>query len=192
MIKRYHFQIVVYLTVVIVLGGCQTMFVYSEHDNTLPFNKKQLKIGIYVDSAASLSDRNIATYISNEMKAMHFNIVSLQNANYILTFSTVENTTKINTALFLPMTTTSSGNIGGVSYSGSSTSIQSIPYSYDYTVRRIWFYLFTRESLQENKPKTVWEGYFGVDSRKFQNNPTAIIQTFLKYFEQNFKDNVEF
>lgn len=172
--------------------ACRTMFIYSEHDSSIPFNRSDLKIGVYIDQNASMSDRNIGTIIRNEMSASGFHIVEPQDADYLLSFNTIENTTKINSAIILPSTTTTTGNVGGIYYSGTSTSTQAIPYNYDYTVRRVWFYLFSRESILASKPQTVWEGYIGVDTKDFEKDPKQIVHKFLEYFEKHQKDHVPF
>ena len=102
-------------------------------------------------------------------------------------FQTDSKTSQINSTLFLPSTSTTSGYIGNTYYSGSTKSTSAVPYSYNYTVKKIYLDLYAVEDVKNEKYITVWEGYIGAGQKEYQTYSRAIIKSLLDKFGTNYE-----
>jgi hypothetical protein len=126
--------------------------------------------------------------LKDEMNRNGFNIVEEENkAKYLLLFQTDSKTSQINSTLFIPSTSRSYGYIGNKYYSGSTTSTQAIPYSYNYTVKKIYLELYLVEDVKNKKIMTVWEGYIGAGIDEYESFSRAILKSLLDVFGTNYK-----
>ena len=136
----------------------------------------------------SISNRQFYSLLKSEMMNNGFDIVEdISKSKYVLLFEKSTNTSEINSTQYLPSTSYTSGSAGGTYYSGQTTYTQAIPYSYDYTVEKIYLNLYASADLQNKKQLTVWEGYVGVSAKEYKSYSRAIIKSLLDVFGTNYE-----
>ena len=181
-------RITIVLILIIFFSGCvSTVYVSSITDqNYSP--KKIDPIYIILDEDARISERQFYTILKEEMLKNEFNVVdNINQAKYYLLFNTDTNTSKINSTLYFPSTSTTSGYVGNTYYSGTTTTTNAIPYSYNYTVEKIYLDLYVKDP-KVNKYFTVWEGYIGAEKDDYEKYTRAVLKCLLDVFGTNFAD----
>ena len=175
--------------VLFILGGCaaRTAYISSLTDPRYTPVKTD-PIYILLTDDASISDRQFSSFLKSEMVNNGFNIVAdISNSKYILLFQTGSKTSQINSTLFLPSTSSTSGYVGNTYYSGQTTSTKAIPYSYNYTVQKIYLDLFATEDVRNKKYMTVWEGYIGAGANEYKTYSRAILKSLFDVFGINYQ-----
>jgi hypothetical protein len=76
--------------------------------------------------------------------------------------------------LLLPQYQSTSGNVGGIKYSGTTTGgVQAIPYSYSYNIKQFNFELYRKSDVEKFladttfKPQMVWRGFCSIEQNLF-------------------------
>ncbi|HPB01148.1 MAG TPA: hypothetical protein PLS75_09630 [Candidatus Marinimicrobia bacterium] len=186
--KTYFLKKPLLAVIVLFLTGCMTTAYISSLTDTRYAPVKTDPIFILIADNASITDRQFYTFLKNEMILNGFNIVDeAPIARYFLLFQTDSKTSQINSTLFLPSTSTTSGYIGNTYYSGSTKSTSAVPYSYNYTVKKIYLDLYAVEDVKNEKYITVWEGYIGAGQKEYQTYSRAIIKSLLDKFGTNYE-----
>lgn len=187
MSKKY---ILVFLFAPIIVG-CSTPSIYisSNTDKNYSVDKTK-RISIFCNEEDPIEKRNLCYMVKSEMEHLGFNIVSSPPIDFVLIVDTDEKTSQISS--YLPLSTPSStyGNIGGYQYTEHTNSTTYVPYSYNYTVAKIYLDLFVAEKISEKKYITAWEGYIGADKNVFLEYSKDCIYTLLQYFGDNYKGHV--
>lgn len=174
--------------VIFFMAGCTTTVYISSLTDPRYAPVKTDSIHILLRDEASIADRQFYSLLKDEMIRNGFNIVEVVNkAKYLLLFQTESETSRINSTLYLPLASTSSGYIGNKFYSGSTTSIQAIPYNYNYTVKKIYLELYMVKDVKNKKYMTVWEGYIGAGRDQYESFSRAILKSLLDVFGTNYK-----
>ncbi|MDP6923562.1 MAG: hypothetical protein QGI94_02105 [Candidatus Scalindua sp.] len=165
----------------------KTVYISSQTDPRYSLNKLDAIFILFSDKA-SIADRQFYSFLKQEMVDNGFNIVEdLLSSSYILSFQTGSKTSKMNSTLFMPTTTSSSGYVGSTYYSDTSTTTAAIPYSYNYTVKKIYLDLYSTQDVTNKKYMTVWEGCIGAGSEEYTAYPNAILKSLLNVFGTNYK-----
>ena len=173
----------------LLLAGCSTRTAYISSLTDPRYNPvKTDPIFILLTDDARITDRQFYSLLRDEMIQNGFNIVDDgYEAKYLLLFQTGSKTSQINSTLFLPSTSWSSGYVGNTYYSGATTSTQAIPYSYDYTVEKIHLDLYAVEDIKNEKYMTVWEGYIGAGTEEYESFLRAILKSLFDVFGTNYE-----
>ena len=178
------------IMIALFLGGCATTAYISSLTDPHYAPVKTDPIYILLTNEASISDRQFYSLLKSEMVDNGFNIVDdISKSKYILLFQTGSKTSKINSTLFLPSRSTTSGYVGNTYYSGTTTSTQAIPYNYNYTVKKIYLDLYATVDVKNKKYMTVWEGYIGAGGKKYKSYSRAIIKKLLDVFGANYEEH---
>lgn len=169
------------------LSGCvNTAYISSVTDPDYNINISD-SIYIFIDDEAKIKDRQFGALLKKEMKETGFNITDDPlEASYILAFQMGQKTSTVNSAILLPQTSYTSGYVGGTYYSGTTTSTTAIPYSSDYTAKKVWLELYSIQDLKNEIQKTVWEGYIGSDINDFEKRPKKHLRLLLNVFGTNY------
>jgi hypothetical protein len=172
----------------ILIGGCTKTVYISSLVDTSYAPKKTDTIYILVKNDAKISDRQFYSFLKSEMVSCGFKIVEdISASKYILLFERGSKTSVMNSTLFLPSTSSTSGYVGNTYYSGQTTSTQAIPYSYNYTVEKIYLDLYATADVKNKKYITVWEGYIGAGAAEYKYYSRAILKSLLNVFGTNYK-----
>ena len=170
------------------LGGCTTTAYISSLTDPNYSVVKTDPIYIMLKSEASIPDRQFYSFLKSKMVANGFNIVEfVSESKYILLFQRGSKTSQINSTLSLPSTSTTSGYVGNTYYSGKTTSTQEVPYSYNYTVKKIYLNLYAAVDVEKGKYFTVWEGYIGAGANEYKSYSGAILKELLDVFGTNYE-----
>ena len=135
-----------------------------------------------------MEDRQFYFFFKEEMIANGFNIVAERsNAKYLLDFQVGSKTSKVDSVRYLPSSSRTSGQIGDTLYSEATDSTQAIPYSYNYTVKKVWFKLYAVEDIKKENFMTAWEGYIGAEEKVYEENTRGILRNLFDVFGANYK-----
>jgi hypothetical protein len=169
-------------------SGCATTVYISSLTDTAYSPVKTDPIYIVFPKDARIADRQFYALLKREMISNEFNIVEDKiEAKYYLLFRTDSKTSQIDSTFFIPSTSTTSGYVGGKYYSGTTRFSQAVPYSYDYTVEKIYLDLYAKEDVQKEKYMTVWEGYIGAGKDEYKAYTRAILKSLLDVFGTNYE-----
>ena len=182
-------KIFLLIMMILFLVGCATRTAYISSLTDPRYSPvKTDPIHILLTDKASISDRQFYSFLKKEMITNGFNIVENRTmAKYLLLFETGSKTSKMNSTLFLPSTSNTSGYVGNTYYSGSTTSTQAIPYSYNYTVEKIYLDLYAVKDVKNKKYMTVWEGYIGAGAKEYVSYSRAILKNLFDVFGTNYE-----
>lgn len=165
-----------------------TAYLSSKVDPHFTFRRSQ---PIYVDlkSAATVEDKQFHNFVVTEMKRAGFTVVDEPTRDsLVLFFGLGEDTTFIDSPLVLPNTTTTTGAIGGESFTATTRGAQVVPYQFPYTAQRIILLLY--RTTPEGKLDRVWEGYIGTEQKNFHASPTVVVGKLVNVIGKNFEGDV--
>jgi len=181
----------VFFTSAIALTGCSLPDVYisSMTDNDYRISKDS-RIAVFCNEEAGIEERNFHKLLVSELQRNGFNVTDPCNSEFVLLFTLDEKTRRIDT--ILPMTNRSHtyGSVGGYPYHGTTRSTTYVPYSYNYTVKKVYMWIHAVADLRKGKKITVWEGYIGADKEDFRNYPRECVSTLLKFFGENYQAHI--
>ncbi len=178
---------VLILSMLLFTGCASTVYISSLTDPAYSPVKTD-PIYIILPKDARIADRQFYALLKREMISNEFNIVEENiEAKYYLLFQTDSKTSQIDSTLFIPSASTTSGYVGGTYYSGTTSSTQAVPYSFDYTVEKIYLDLYAKEDVQKEKYMTVWEGYIGAGKDEYEAYTRAILKSLLDVFGTNYE-----
>lgn len=181
-------RIVYSVLLVFLLGGCASTAYISSLADTQYAPKKSDAIFLLNLDSESIKQRQFATFLRSEMFKHGFNITSdIHHADYALIAYADETTSQISSSVVLPQTQYTSGYIGGTYYSGTTTSNQVIPYTENYTVKKIWLHLYSIEDMRNGIEKTIWEGYIGADINEYNKKPSEHLSALFEAFGTNYE-----
>ncbi len=188
--KHVLFQILILL---VTIGCAPSIYISSELDPSYKISKTD-KIAIFLKKDSSIGERKFLALLRNELQKAGFNIVDRDQSEYVLVFALDQNTSKIQRSR--PVSTTSEtkgtvGGIGGVSYKEKTTSTKYVPYSYDYTVKKLYLHLFAEEDISNHKLITIWEGYLGAGEATYAKYTNACVRKLLEYFGTDYKAHTQ-
>lgn len=171
------------------LSACATSSAYISSLTDPAYNpSKTDPIFLLIPDSASIEDRQFSAFLLSEMRAAGFTMSqTLLDSRYVLLFQSGQNTSQINSTLFLPQTQTTSGYVGNTYYSGTTTSTTAIPYTSNYTVHKIWLKLYSTSDVLDEKYRTAWEGYIGAEASEFQKQSREILRLLLDVFGTNYQ-----
>ncbi|MCL4280220.1 MAG: hypothetical protein KJZ60_11185, partial [Ignavibacteriaceae bacterium] len=150
------------------------------------------KIFIYLPDNASLTERNFYRLLKHEMDSIGFQIIDdAPIADKILFFSLDEKTSDISSFYSLPSTTTTTGKIGNTKYKETTSGTTTIPYTYSYTVKKVYLDLYDVESAKEGNFNTIWEGYIGAGRDAYEKYTNLCVRKLLEYYGRDFGDHVK-
>lgn len=179
-----------FLVPIFFIGCGPSIYVHSQIDPDYSFSFKD-KIFIYLPDNATLTERNFYRLLKHEMDSIGFQITNdAPTADKILFFSLDEKTSDISSFLSLPTTTTTTGKIGNTKYKETTSGTTTIPYSYSYTVKKVYLDLYDVESAKEGNFSTIWEGYIGAGSKAYEEYTNLCVRKLLEYYGRNFGDHV--
>ena len=168
------------------LSGCATAYISSETDPRYNISPT-IKVGILTPDSATIEERKVAGVFEEETRKSGFNIVGLQQADYVLMISTDAKSSKISGSLPIPQTTSVSGNVGTTPYSGTASYTTWVPYTQNYRVKTLYATLYAVADIQNEKFMSVWEGYIGAEDKDFDRYTRSLIHELLKHFGGNYQ-----
>ena len=170
------------------LSKCATsVYISSQTDPNYHLSKAD-PIFLLLPNGASIADRQFYPVLKLELITNYFNIVEdSSKAKYILLFQTDEKTSQINSTISIPSTSITSGYVGNNYYSATTTTTQSVPYNYNYTVKKIYLTLYAMSDIKNKKYFSLWEGYVGAGAKDYASYSRAVIKKLLDYYGTNYK-----
>lgn len=176
---------------VIFISGCSTPTAYISSLTDPGYKpRKSDPIFLFVADDAPIEDRQFSAFLRTELVAAGFNLTDdILSSEYTLFFRSGENTSKIDSVLFLPQTKTTSGYVGNTYYSGKTTSTSAVPISRNYTVKKLWFELYATSDIANEKYKTVWEGYIGSGINEYRSHQREVLRLLLDVFGTNHQEH---
>ena len=213
---------IIYLFSAFFIINCSPSIYVSSLTDVTQNVSKDLKINLYIQMAANIEEKNFGILLYNELKNEGFNLidsfeVDTMSTYYSISYFLNEKSSKINSYRSIPTTETTYGNVDGIiNYNQTKLSTTHVPYSYNYTVKKVYLTLdlvdkkcqekaveIWTDELVKNRgmkvdllgmmrqcSKTVWEGYIGVEKDEFKKHPKACVKKLLEYFGTNFEDHV--
>ncbi len=178
------------LVIVLLMSGCATPSIYiqSDIDSDYKLSKQTDKIFVLVDKRDDVRTREFRKLLIKKLREANFNITDdILEAKFMLCYSLDQKSSQINSVL--PISTpsyttgtisTNKGDYG--TYSQTTTATQYIPYSYSYTVKKVYLSLYKAWEME----KTIWEGYLGAEGGTFQKYADDCVSKLLSYYGQNF------
>jgi len=163
--------------------GCASKIAYisSQTDRNYALVKTD-PIFFILEEKASMAERQMYPLLKEEMIANGFNIVEdALNAKWALFFDIGSKTSRHNSTRQVATTSYSSGKVGDTYYSGTTKSTQAIPYSYNYTVKKIYMFLYAWKEIGTHKMITAWEGYIGAGEKEYKSYLRAIFKSLLTH-----------
>ena len=165
------------ILVLLIFSGCSTPTVYISSltdPNYTPLKTDPIYLGSTDDP--SMKDRQFYPFLKNEMISNGFNIVEeLAVAKYYIVFTTDSDTSEIKS------------EYAETTYYGSTSTTIIVPYRYDYTVEKIYLFLYAVEDAKNGKHMTVWEGYAGAGEEEYLAYTRAILKSLFDVFGTNYK-----
>lgn len=171
------------------LTACATKTAYISSVTDPAYSpRKSDPIYLLIPDGTSIEDRQFSAFVLNEMRAAGFTMVpSLIKSRYVLLLRSDEKTSQINSTLFMPQTSSTSGYIGNTYFTGRTTSTIAVPYTRSYTVHKTWLQLYSTSDLIKKKYQTAWEGYIGADASDFKEQSAEILHLLLDVFGKNYE-----
>lgn len=144
---------------------------------------------IYISTnGSSIRDRQFYPLVRSEMEASGFNIVdSPEESKYYLLFSTASDTSKIHSTYYDTQTSTSTSYISGTPHTTTTKTTTAYPYSYDYTVKKVYFFLYLTEDIRREVYMTVWEGYVGAGEDDYKEYERSILKSLFDVFGTDYE-----
>ena len=186
-----HFMILILLFI----SGCApSIYVDSISDIRHSF-KKSDGILVHLPKNSGVEEKNFHYLLQKSLQDRGFWIVyDIQYADEILMFSLDEKTSEIKSALPYSSTSTTKGKVTtpgdlwGTGYEEKTTTTQFIPYSYNYTVSKVYMFMF--KVNDQKVGDVVWEGYLGSGQKNFSKYPMECVDKLMEYYGTNFKGHV--
>lgn len=168
-----------FLFLVVFFSGCATT-AYISSVNDLGQSKRTYEgDSVHVKSSEkimSIDHRETKRLIEDTMSRMGFEIKNSNDAHYLLVFGSEQKTSQMSGSR--PVTNTAVTNVysGGTSTLATTSYTSYVPYSYDYTVAKLYTYLMPTRSLKPlDETEIIWQGYIGAESSVMDKNKAALI-----------------
>ncbi|MCC7093426.1 MAG: hypothetical protein IT277_04475 [Ignavibacteriaceae bacterium] len=182
---------ILFLVPILFIGCGPSVYIQTQIDPEFSFSHSD-KIFIYLRETPTLTEKNFYNLLKHEMENSGFQIVyDAPTADKILFFSLDEKTSDISSFYSLPTTTTTTGKIGNTKYKETTSGTTTVPYTYSYTVKKVYLDLYDVKSAKEGNYTPVWEGYIGAGRDDYEKYTNLCIRKLLEYYGQNFGDHVK-
>ena len=167
------------LVLMMFASGCATS-AYISSVNDLGQTKRTYEgDSVHVKSSEkimTIDQRDTKRLIEDTMSRMGFEIKKSNDAHYLLVFGSEQKTSQMSGSR--PVTNTAVTNVysGGQSALATTSYTSYVPYSYDYTVAKLYTYLMPTRNLKPlDETEIIWQGYIGVESSEMKKNKAVLI-----------------
>jgi len=183
--------IYIFFIISILFISCSpSVYIHTQKDSEYKFTRWD-KVFIYLPDPPTLTEKNFFSILKQELELFGFKIVDdAQIADKILFFSLDEKASDISSFYSLPTTTTTSGKIGNIKYKETTTGTTTVPYTYSYTVKKVYLDFYDVQYAKDGNFTPVWEGYIGAGIQDYEKNVDLCIRKLISYYGQNFGDHV--
>lgn len=183
--------LILFLTPIFFVGCGPSIYVHSQIDPEYSFAYSD-KVFIYLPDNPTLTEKNFYHLLKHEMNSIGFQIIEdAPLADKILFFSLDEKTSDISSFYSLPTTTTTTGKAGKTKYTETTSGTTTIPYTYSYTVKKVYLDLYDVEAAKQGNFTPIWEGYIGAGRDNYEKYTNLCVRKLLEYYGRNFGDHVK-
>ena len=167
------------LFLIVIFSGCTTT-AYISSVNDLGQSKRTYEgDSVHVKSYEKIMTidlKETKRLIEDTMSKMGFEIAKSNDAHYLLVFGSEQKTSQMSGSR--PVTNTAVTNVysGGQSALATTSYTSYVPYSYDYTVAKLYTYLMPTRNLKPlEETEIIWQGYIGVEGSEMNKNKAVLI-----------------
>ena len=181
------------LFVLAFLSGCtttRTAFVSGARDPGSTLTEKD-SVGVLVNDASPIEERRLGPLIEASLRRRGISVVNPFDADYLVLYSEDEKTLSWTSSYPLSTPSTTTGVIGGVPYTQTTTSTTYVPITSNYTAHKIYIRIYRKDDVINKKYKTVWEGYIGCSKEEWNKVPDLVLDTLFQSYPGEYNANVQ-
>ena len=191
--QQHQFLSCYFLITILFFSGCATTaYISSVNDlelDSVTYEGKSVHIKS-ISENLSIQQKETKQLIEDTMSRMGYEIKELNDADYLLVFGSEEKTSKMSGSR--PVTNTAITNVysGNKSALATTTTTSYVPYSYNYTVAKLYTYLLPTNNLKPLKEtEIIWQGYIGAEADVMKSYQATLIDQLFDKMGQDYAEH---
>lgn len=182
------------LTTLLLTGCVPPIYIHTQVDPTYDFLKlNKPKVCVFPFSELNIEQKKFRRLLIPELLKLNFEVIEVKQPSdyklveFVMLFWISEETSKIDSHLILPDWKRTTGMVGNTTFSASTYGTKSVPYSYSTTTQGIGLAFY---QLIDDKFDMIWDGFIGVEQKKYEKNAELCIGKLFNFFGKDFRGNV--